>query len=428
MLQKSDFDPFLKEYWTENRMEVLTYKHRPLLAMMPKNTEIGGEYWSVPCDVDDGADGSPEFDDALAVATGSDGEPMLKQFQVQYVEDFQIMRISNKLIRLSRKAPRLALKKAADQSKKKKDILAQRIARSMYRSGYGELGTIDTSISATSTKILGIANKQDCRNFRKGQRLVFASSTTAALRDSGDFLTVVSVDYDAQKVTTDAPTDLATSIASIANGDTIFLKGARGVGSNPTLKTMQGLAAWNPSTTPSGGENFNGVDRSVWPDRLAGMRFNNGTAASGPVQEILIDSLVDAAIREAYCDKSFVDPKIYGDALKALEGTVTRVKDAKGVNTKGKETTIGFNGFEVAIGYGSNGCQVFPDANCPVKRQYHLTMDTWELGSAGELIQNDLQTGEQRDVENASAVEQRYVFTGAMACFAPGKNMVVVYA
>lgn len=428
MLQKSDFDPFLMEFWTPGKMEKLTYQHRPFMAMCPKTTEIGGEYWVVPCDVDDGADGSPTFDDAQAIAVANDGEALRRQFQVQFVEDFQIARISNKLIRLSRKTPRYALQRAVDETKRKKDILAQRIARNMYGSGYGEIATIDTSVSALSTSILGIANKKDMRNFRKGQRLVFASSTTAALRDSGDYVTVTAVNFDARKVTTDAPTNLSTSITSIANGDVIFLKGARGSGATPTQITMQGLGSWLPTTAPSASENFNGVDRSIWADRMAGLRYNDGTAVSGPIQDILIDSLVDAAIREAYCNKVFMDPTIYGQALVALEGTVERVKDVKGTNVGGKPTNIGFNGFEVSVGYGSEGAQVFPDANCPVKRHYSLTIETWQLGSAGELIQNDLQEGEKRDVENGSSIEFRYVFTGAMAGFAPGKNQVVVYA
>lgn len=427
MLQKSDFDPFLKEYWTENKMEVLTYQNRPLMARMPKNTEIGGEYWVVPVDVDDGADGGPTFSDAQAVAQTASTDALRRQFQVQFVEDFQLAQISNKLIRLSRKAPRLALQRAVDETKKKKNILAQRLARSMFRSGYGEIATIDTSISALSTKILGIANKQDVRHFRVGMRLVFGQTLTGALRDSGDYVTVTAVDYDAQKVTTDAPTDLSTSITSIANGDTIFLKGARGTGATPSLLTMQGLGSWIPTTTPSPSENFNNVDRSVWPNRLAGLRYNGGTAVSGPIQEVLIDSLVDAAIQEAYVSDVFMDPKIYGQALMALEGTVERINE-KGTSVSGKPTSIGFNGFEVNVGYGSSGAKVFPDANCPVKRHYALSLDTWQLGSAGELIQNDLQAAESRDVENGSTVEYRYVFTGAMACFSPGKNQVVVYA
>lgn len=429
MLQKTDFDPFLKEYWSDSRMEQLTYQYRPFLAMCPKDTKVGGEYVVVPVDVDDGADGSPTFADAQAVATTVGTDAFRKQFQVQVVEDFQLAQISNKLIRLTRDTPRLALQRAVDETKKKKNILAARLARAMYRSGVGEIGTVDSSVSALNTKIIGLSNKQDARNFRIGQRVVFASTLTAALRDSGDYVTVTAVDYDNAKITTDAPVDLSTSIALIATGDIIFTKGSRTVGAatTPTLLTMQGLASWCPSTAPSGGENFNNVDRSIWPDRMAGLRYKAGVAQSGPIQEILIDSLVDAAIREVYPSHIFMDPFFYGQAIMAMEGTVVRINEA-GTNTRGEKTRIGFEGFSLSVGYGNGGTKVFPDANQLPKTHHALTLDTWVLGSAGELIQNDLQAGSSRDVENASAVEYRYVFCGEFHTGAPGKNQVVKYA
>src|SRR5574342_1284467 len=98
MLVKADFDAFLKEYWSEGRREVLTYQYRPFLAMCPKDEDAGGEYWVIPVDLDDGADGSPTFSDAQAVATASGTDAQKKQFQVQYVEDFQLAQISNKLL------------------------------------------------------------------------------------------------------------------------------------------------------------------------------------------------------------------------------------------------------------------------------------------------------------------------------------------
>ncbi|MCA1824419.1 MAG: hypothetical protein LC640_09200 [Frankia sp.] len=429
MLRKTDFDVFLKEYWTPLAEEALTYQYRPFMAMCPKNTGLGGEYTVVPVDVDDGADGSATFSDAQAVAQTGGTDALRRQFQVQVVEDFQLAQIENKLIRLSRKSPELALQRAVEETTKKKNILAARIARDMYRSGYGEIGTVSTSVSATSTKVIGLSNKQDARNFRVGGRYVFASSLTAALRDGGDYVTATAIDYDNAKITTDAPVDLATSITAIADGDIIFVKGKRDVGSNPTLKTIQGLGAWIPSTAPTlGSDNFNGVDRGVWPDRLAGLRYQAGVAQSGPIQEILINSLVDAAIREVYPSHVFIDASLYGQALLALEGTATRIQDEKGTNGRGDKTTIGFQGFSLQIGYGNSGTKVFPDANCPVKTHYALTLDRFKLGSAGELIQNDLQSGSNRDVENASAVEYRYVFCGSFYTNAPGKQQVVKYA
>lgn len=427
MLRKQDFDVFLKEYWTPLAEEQLTYQYRPFMAMCPKNTGVGGEYTVVPVDVDDGADGSANFNDAQAIAQTGGTDALRKQFQVQVVEDFQMAQISNKLIRLSRKSPELALQRAAEETTKKKNILAARIARDMYRSGYGEIGVVSTAVSATNTKVIGLANKQDARNFRVGGRYVFATTLTAALLDGGDYVSATAIDYDNGKITTDAPVDLATSITGYADAAIIFVKGKRDVGSNPTLRTIQGVAAWIPNAAPIlGADNFNGVDRGIWPDRLAGLRYQAGAAQSGPIQEILINSLVDAGIREVYPTHVFMDPQIYGQAILALEGTVERVTE-KGVNGMGQKTTIGFAGFTVATGYGEP-VKVFHDANQLTKTHHAVTLSSWKLATAGELIQNDLQSGPSRDVENASAVEYRYVFCGEFHTNQPGKNQLVKYA
>lgn len=420
MLTKTDFDAFLKEYWDEGKREVLVYQNRPFLAMVPKDEDAGGENWVIPIDLDWGADGGPTFSVAQAVAQTSNTDQQARQFVVNWKEDFQVAQVSNATMRVSRKAPKQALENAAKLTKKKQDILAARIARNMYKSGYNEIGTLDTSVSATSTAIIGLSSKIDGRNFHIGQQLQFASSLTAALRDNGDYVSVTKVDFDNKKITTDAPTDLATSIASIANADKIFIRGGRGVGASPTLLTFQGLAAWIPDTAPTGGDSFNGRDRSEWPDRMAGLRYPASGTISGPVNEVMMDALIDAAIREVYCTHSFIDPLKYRDAIKALEGTVERVHEKVG--------KVGFNGVEIQIGYGSSGTKMFPDANCPTNYAYNLTMDTWMLPTLGPLIQNDLQNGESRDIENSSGIEYRYVTHGAFGCSAPGKNQVVKFA
>jgi len=422
MLVKAEYDAFLKEYWDEGKREVLVYQNRPLLAMVQKDEDAGGENWVIPIDLDWGADGGPTFSDAQAVAQASGTDQQAKQFVVQWQEDFQIAQLRNAVARVSRKTPKLALEKAANLTKKKQDILAARVARNMYKSGYNDIGTIDTGVSALSTKIIGLTQAIDARNFHIGQRLVFASSLTAALRDSGDFLSVVSIDYENRKILTDAPTDLSTSITGIANSDKIFIKGGRGTGASPALLAFQGLPAWITDSAPSAGDSFNGQDRSVWADRMAGLRYPASGTISGPVHEIMIDALVDAAIREVYCSRSFIDPKKYGEAIKALEGTRQRT------DVKEQVGRVGFTGVQLDIGYGSEGCKMFPDANCSANYAYNLTLDTWKMPTLGPLIQNDLTEGEARDVENASAVEYRYVFHGAFGTDAPGKNQVVKFA
>lgn len=424
MLTRSELAPFLKEYWTDTRKMKTRYEKHPLFAMVKKNTSAGGELCVVPVDVDDGAEGSPNFTDAQARAVASSS--VKRQFQFDWVEDFEIAQISNAAIRASRNKEH-ALEKAVAETERAQSRLSRRIARAIYRAGWGEKGVIGTSTSLV-TSIIRLSNASDSRFFNIGDRIVFSSSLNAAtLRDSGDYLTVTKIDVDTGDITTDAPTDLSTSIASIAVGDYIFNKGARENSATPSRLVVPGLAAWNPDSVPSASDSFGGVNRSVYSSRLAGLRYPASGNASGPLQETLIRALAHAGINECDITHGFVHPTVYADLLVALEGQ-------KGIREASVSVgKIGFTGIEVATGYTRQPVKIFSDGDAPAGRGYFMNLEALELQSLGDTIQNDLlsngSNGEVgRDIENASGIEFRYVFHGSFAVKNPGDLLVVKFS
>ena len=419
MLTKSAFDAFFKEYWVPEHTDRLDYEEHPFLSMIDKDTEAGGEYLVVPIDLDDGPDGGPDFTEAQEIAAANSS--LKRQFQFDYVEDFQLTQISNKVLRLSRKEPKLALQKAARERDRSRRILSHRLHRNLWKTGYGEVGRIASTTTLT-TKVIVLDDVNDARNFRIGQRLVFASSLTAALRDSGDYVSVTKVDADAGQITVDAPTDLSTSIASIATGDYIFLRKHRGSGASPTPLHVLGVPSWNPDDAPTTGDAFGltSVDRSVWVNRLAGSRYPAATTASGNRGEVLIRALVHAAKVECGMTHLFVNPDIYGDLMVDLEGRSQKVIE-KGM---GK---LGFAGIEIGVGFGNGALKIIPEPGIKAKRAYGVKLKSWKLHSAGELIQNDLQHGSGLDMASASAVEYRDVFCGAVSCNNTKDNLVIKF-
>lgn len=419
MLTKNDIVSHMKQFWTDESKLKFTYENHPFLAMVPKDSDGGGDTLNIPLDLDDGAEGSPLFSTALAIAKANSTDGVGKRFVADWLVDFQLARVPNKLIRETRKTPELALMRATERNVKARAILSRRIARGLWRSGWGEKGKINQA--AFNVKTLTLADPTDARHFHLFDQLQFGPDLdTSALRDSGDFVSVAAIDVDAGVITTDAPVDLATSITGIANGDFIFLRDARPSGAAPTRRLPLGVNAYVPDSAPGGTDSFLTVNRSVWVNRLAGLRFPSSGNASGAVQEIFINGLMQAAQHEAYVDKVFVSSDIYGDLLKALEGQVEKTNEKVG--------PVGFNGFEISIGYGMGSVKVFPDPDMPAKRAFGLTMNTWKLITCGELIQNDLQQGEARDVEDDSALEWRYVFHGQLACNNPGKNILIKFS
>ena len=414
MLTKPMMDMFLKEYWTQLQQDTNALENHPFLGMCPKDTDGGGEYVVIPLDVDDGAEGSPNFAVAQQIAAATSS--IKNQFMVQWTEDFQLAQISNQIIRLSRNVPKLALESAKRETKRARRILANRLARCLYRSGYGEKGTLD-GVTGVATATATLANRADIRNFHIGDAITFSATLGSALRDGGDFVSVIGIDYDNHSLLTDAPVSLAASIAGIGAGDTIYGLGQRLAGALPATQQLQGLASWIPTVAPVLGVPFCGVDRAVWTDRYAGLRYTTGV---GPVDEILIDALIFAAQNESYPTHLFICGSKWGELIKSLEGRYEKVIE------QAWEAKVGYRGIQIGVGYGANDIKIFPDPDCPDGLAYAVKMSSCKLVSAGELIQNDLQGQEVVQMGAASAIEYRYVTTAAFGIDAPKHNMVIV--
>jgi len=427
MVSNTDFNAFLKQYWTQKRKDYTRFSKHPFFGAVRKNTNAGGKECVVAFDVDDGPEGSATFSDAQTVAKNSGS--FKKQVVLDWFENFQIARVRNSVIRLSRRTPELALQKAAEETEKAQKVLARRTARGLFRAGYGEKGVIDSTFVNTN-KFFNLTNVTDARFFKIGDQLVFSSSLAGnTLRNAGAFVSVTGIDQDSGLITTDAGTDLGTSITGIAIGDFVFNKGDRQNSATPSRLMPTGLAAWIPDTAPTSSDSFgtNALNRSVWVQRLAGLRFPASGTQAGPVEEILLRALAVCGDQEAEVDTVFVAPGIYSDLLIALEGR----KGYAPAKLASWEGGIGYSGFSIDAGLGQP-IKIIREPDCPPKRAYALNLDTWELQTAGETIQNDLlangRDGEAgRDIEDNSGLEWRYVCHGQLVCQDPGQNMVIKF-
>lgn len=420
MLLKSDFDAFLMEYFTPKLKEKTRFDDHPFLAMVPKDAQAEGEYVVSAIDLHDGAEGSSQFAIAQAIARGQ--APGKVQFRHDWTLAFDLAQISNAAIRASR-SEKHALQKAADEYERCEARLSNKLARALFRSGFGEKGVLGSTTN-TATAIIILADPTDSRFFSINDQLQFSSAlATATLRGGGAYVSVTKIDHDSGTITTDAPVSLAASIAGITAGDFIFANGDRQDSATPTRIQIPGLQAWIPDAAPSA-TLFGGVDRTVWVNRLAGLRYPAVGNASGPVQETFIRALAHAGNYRAKISHVFCAPNVYANLLIALEGQ----RGIRDINEK--VGNIGFSGFEITTGYTPKPVKVFVDGDCPPSRAYGLKLDVWKLLSLGDLIQDDMvgSKGGARDVEDASAVEYRRVFHGGVMCQDPGQNIVIKFA
>ena len=363
-------DSAFKELYSKDGIVNNCYKNNPLLAMLPKFENAGGRYYYQPVLYSTPQSASATFSTAQTGSTTKYSG--IKDFNVTRVTEYGVVTVSNEAILASQTDAGAFLQARKLEMDACLQTVTNRIATSLYRTGYGEIGQV-TSTAASST--LTLKNAEDIVNFEVGMDLVFASApSSAALRDSGETLTVVSVNRSAGTMTISSNTvnDYVSDINGIADDDYIFAAGDRITGSGTTMYKIAGLGAWIPSSAPSS-TSFFGVDRTA-DSRLGGLRFD-GTTYS--IEEALVKAAVIAAKEGAQPDHCFISYPKYADLVNSLGSKVQFVDLKVGA--------VGFQGLKL---YGPAGeMKVIPDRSCPSNRAFILQLDTWKLISLGPVPQ-----------------------------------------
>lgn len=407
-----DVTNLLKEYWTEQKLAETLYENNPLLGMITKKTDGGSDEASWALDLGTGGEGSPNFTYAqtMAAATGS----QFSKFVLAWVLDYELMRVTNEVIRQCRNSPRDVALKITSESDRRKFALAKRIHRNLYQAGWGMKGQLANS--STSTTVGTLASRNQLRNFNVGDRIQFAQyEASGALRNSGGYLTVTAIDWTNATVTFNANISTVTGTSTT---DFMFGYGQREDAASPTRKMLAGLAAYNPDTAPTAGDSFAGKDRSVDTLNMAGFQYPASGNASGTCSEVLINALQNCNFMGVQVTDAFCSSGIFGSLVKELEG---RKRDITGKSTTGN---IGYSGIEITCG-SSGPIKIWADWACPEDRIRLVNMKSFYLKSLGELIQNDLQGETQHNLEASSGIEERYVFHGQLIVVTP-RNFAVV--
>jgi hypothetical protein len=180
---------------------------------------------------------------------------------------------------------------------------------------------------------------------------------------------------------------------------------------------VKGLQAWLPFTAPTSGDNFFGVDRSVDPVALAGVRYDGSQQT---IEEGLQDGLKEVSLYgDGSTDIVIMNPDSMTNLIKSLGSKVVYV-DLQA------NAQIGFKGVMIE---GPRGpVKVLADRNCPALFAYALQLDTWELGSVGDapmILTYDKEGLQMLRVSNADAAELRVGYYAQLHCNAPGYNGVI---
>jgi len=389
----------LKELYDDQKIANLVYKNNPFLAMVPKMEEFGGKYMPLPLIVGTSQGRSGTFSNAQ----GNQSAAVIQSFALTRASNYSIAQIDNQTM-LASKTDKMAFINGAtvviDGAIR---ALTNSLSTQLFRDGTGSIGVI----SSASTGALTLTNPSDVVNFEVNMTLRAFSSAGV---DRGTTGYVIAVNRSAGIVTvaTSGMGGSAATPAGWVGTDRLVVQGDWNI-------ALKGLSSWLPTTAPTSGDNFFGVDRSSDPTRLGGVRFN-GTSQS--IEEALIDGSLLVAREGGNPDVAIKNFASYAALEKSLGAK------AQYISMKGP-AEISFPG--ILINGAGGQIKVFPDRSCTAKTAYLLQMDTWKLYSLGPAphIAKYADGLEMLRVYNSDAAELRVVSYANLGCNAPGFNAVI---
>ena len=414
----------LKELYTDDKeyMKDLVYKENPFLALVPKNESpdgFAGKYIPVPLEYGTPQGRSHTFANAQSQQTATS----LASFFVYVIEDYQLVTITNLLMEQTKTNAGAFVDAAKLQMDGGFRNITNNIAFELFGDGTGTRGTSTASSSQTggspNTVTLPLSNSQQVVQFEVGMLLVASSSAGGA--PSTDTVFVQSVNRATGVITGLGSTSSMSSNWAIGSGIAyLSISGdlpSAGATNTGSFEALSGLAAWIPTASPASNDSFWGVNRSVDPTRLAGLRYN---AQAYTIEEGMTNALAFLNREGGKPDLAIIDFASYAALVNSLGAKVQYVQ------VKHDEVEVAFEGITFQSAYGR--VTVLADRSCPPQTCYLLTMATWKLRSLGKvphILTYGMEGLEGLRVGNADALEIRIGYYGNLICSAPGWNCTV---
>jgi hypothetical protein len=273
----------------------------------------------------------------------------------------------------------------------------------LFRNGGGARAQLAASASGVGTDTVTLTSASSMQGIEKGMWLQAASTDGTSGAVLVGKVQVLSVDRVAKTI--QATTTWNVSIPGITDSYYLFRDGDFG-------NVIKGFEAWCPTSAPTGGDNFFGIDRSSDPTRLAGLRYAPGT---GTIQEILVAASALAFDNGAEPDMVILNPLDMANLVNQIGSKAT-------IPVKTDKPSIGYSAVEL---YGAAGhMKVMADASCQRYKAWMLTTDQWEIWSLKDVPRVLNRDGQETLREaNADADELRVGGYLQMVCYNPGANV-----
>ena len=409
----------LKELYDEQKVQWLTYKDNPLLAMLKKEEKFPGKYYPVPVVYGLTQGSSATF----ANAYNNQSSPLVAEFLVTRVADFSLASIDGQLLAAAQTDPGAFIDGAELMIDAAFQNETNRIASAIFRNGAGTIGQI-ASVSNVSGNnyLITLANPDDAVQFEGNQVLVAVQNADGSGTAPTDVATVTAVNRSAGAMNVNCSTNIASDWPAnyylavqgdLPNATNNNFQPNGSTTTNSLLK-IAGLAAWLPMAAPGSGDAFFGVNRSLDTQRLSGVFFDGSSLS---LEEALLQGTGRIALNGGRVDTGVCSYATYTALITSLGSKVQYIDQKIG--------EIGFRGVQVN---GANTVMsIFPDRNCPDGVIYCLEMASWCLRSQNPAphILKYMDEIEILRVPGVDAAELRVGMYGNLYTNKPGHNGVI---
>ncbi len=410
----STYSSMLKQVYGpggENGPQNMKFEVGPLYTDLMAGVDPNAGGFNVPFPVGVGGGGgvSNTFIDAQANQTPSS----TFAFLMQPAEYFGLVTIDSLLLQASVGQEEAYVKARVWEIDNVRRSMQTQIAADLYGDGTGVRGSISAGSDVTTATIT-LANPADIVKFDTGYTIVLQSSAnrgtgTNTMRAGQATITAIQFTGSGEGQLTFSAA-LNSLITSPSTGDFIYLQGAN-------YLALDGLQAWGPSTPPTSGVLFNGVDRSV-NSRLT-MVYTDQSAVN--VREAATNAI-------AILQQQGGSPKkLYISYARFAQLSLLLQSDGR-YNSQPTGGTSGFAELEVVLG--ASKIMVVADRWCADNDGWLIDPSDWKLLSVGAVphfVESDIGSVILR-VPNASAFECRLEAFVNLACHAPGHQARINFA
>lgn len=365
----------LKEWYSDKPLEPVLWKASPVLRDMAKN-RVGGKSYNFVANY--GIGGGAAGDATVAASQSAAGTSKSAQFAVTSGQLFSIFTVSAKEVFESEMVRGAFLPIPVIKFYDGTAAFRRLFATALYGMGFGEVGNAVVATTQVGSNTVDFVDKYLVLKLDIGSvfRVTNGATPGSTLRTSVNTVTAI----DGTNVTF-----TATAIETWAATDWVVNEGCRS-GANPLLPV--GLAGWLPTIadrtggtwTSYIGTSFYGVDRSVFPQRLAGQYVKRDKVGG----EKYVDTIVRAVeeVRNAGGDPKWLvmNPTDYRQVITEVNAQTTYFQQTDMGKAKGKSNEFVRGLSDMKYMFGTSWVdKVYDDAFCPKNYAYIIDEETIEF-------------------------------------------------